>query len=154
MKMPHLYLSLVMFVIAGATLTSCSKQNEAQPQNKLNAISANWTTTAWGGEQNDPLNFTIDPSTAIGTVTSIGGETFNFKPGDHLYFNIKANTDGTYSAQGKYTYGPNNASTSTRDCTLSLQNGGSQLTAFYPAIPGFPNLTYIYQKGTTREESL
>jgi hypothetical protein len=149
------YKTLFMILALSCMLVACSKKkDDPKPTSDLTAIATNWTTSAWGGVDNNALNFTIDGTTGIGTITNLGQEKFNFAIGDHLYFNIKANADGTYSAQGKFTYGINNASSSTRGCTLSLQNNGKQLTAYYPAITGFPQLTYIYQQGSITQINL
>ena len=148
--MKNFYKAILIFAFSGM-VASCSKKNDAKPAttNNLSTVATSWTTSAWGGVDGNPLNFTIDANTAVGTITYIGQEPFNFSVGDQLYTKITANSDGTFSATGKYTYGQNNANSSTRGCTLSLQNSGNQLTAYYPAITGFPALTYIYQKGST-----
>ena len=153
--MKNLYKTLLMLLLTlGVMLSACSKKSDPKPSGDLSAVSGDWTITAWGGEDGNPLNFTIDAKTGIGTITYLSVDKFNYKVGDQLYFNIKTNGDGTYSAKGKFTYGTDNANTSIRDCTLSLQNDGKQLTAEYPAITGFPKIIYIYQKGSTVEERL
>ena len=147
--MKNLYKTLLIVALS-SVLASCSKKSDTKPAtSNLSTVAAEWTTSAWGGVDGNPLNFTIDANTAIGTITYIGQEPFNFSVGDQLYTKITANSDGTFSATGKFTYGQNNATSSTRGCTLSVQNSGTQLTAYYPAITGFPELTYIYQKGST-----
>jgi hypothetical protein len=106
-----------------------------------------WTTPDWGGVADNPLTFNIDATSATGVITAVGSSSFGFAVGDKLFTNITANANGTYSCMGKYTYGTNNSSSSTRSATLSLQNNNTQLTADYPALNSdFPEIIYVYQK--------
>jgi hypothetical protein len=98
------YKALLMILVLSCTLVACSKKkDDPKPTNDLAAIATKWTTSAWGGIDNNAMNFTIDGTTGIGTITDLGQQKINFAIGDLLYFNIKANADGTYSAQGKFT---------------------------------------------------
>jgi len=128
--MKPIYKTLLPLVVVCLVLVSCSKKSNPKPAGDISVLATSWTVTTWGGVANNPLSFTINKSTAIGTVTSVGTQPFGFAVGDQLYTNITANSNGTFSAKGKYTYGANNASSSTRNCTLSLQNNNTQLTAF------------------------
>jgi hypothetical protein len=142
---------LFCLLVIGAAVSSCSKSNNVKPQNtsSLSLLNATWSTSAWGGVANNILAFDIKPDSTNATITQIGNPPFGFVVGETLFTNITATGTGTYSAVGTYTYGTNNSSTSTRSATLTLQNNNTQLTVFYPAInSSFPDLTYVYQKGT------
>lgn len=148
--MKTVHKTLMVLLIAGVAFTSCTKKSNPKPATKGNitALVANWSVSTWGGVGSNPIDFTID-DTGIGTITALGSQPFGFSIGDQLFTNITANTDGTFSAKGKYTFGAGNTSSGIRNCTLSLQNSNTQLTAFYPAISSsFPDLTYVFQKGT------
>jgi hypothetical protein len=150
--MKTFYKTLLPVIAACIMLVSCSKKSDTnKPAGDISALAASsWTVSAFGGVAGNPLTFSVNKSTAVGTVTAVGSQPFGFAVGDQLFTNITANTDGTYSAKGKYTYGTNSSSSSTRSCTLSLQNNNTQLTAFYPAInSSFPAITYVYQQSAT-----
>jgi len=130
-------------------LVSCSKKSDTKPAGDISAVAASWTISAFGGVSGNPLSFSIDKASATGTVTAVGSQPFGFAVGDKIFTGITANGDGTYSAQGKYTYGTGNTSSVYRKCTMSLQNSNTQLTVFYPAInSSFPDITYVYQQST------
>lgn len=132
------------------TAFSCSKhaKPEITPTGNLGAIATNWHTSSWGGVSNNYLIFKIDAATASATVSSVSVQSFGFAAGDKLLTGIKANSDGSFSCTGKYTYGTNSESSGTRPCTITLQNSNTQMTIDYPAInASFPRVVYVYQKG-------
>ena len=130
---------------------SCSKHSktEVTPAGIPDALATTWHTSTWGGVNGNYLVFKIDAATASGTVNIVSVQSFGFAIGDKILTGIKANSDGSFSATGKYTYGTNSESSGTRPCTITLQNNGTQLTIDYPAINAqFPEVVYVYQKGT------
>ena len=104
MKTKSLFLKtfILAFVVAG--LLSCSKSATVKPTPSLASLSGLWSVDSWGGVTNNPLTFNIDMSTAIGTVTLIGSQPLGWVVGDKLLTGITANSDGSFSATGKYTY--------------------------------------------------
>ncbi|MDQ2719981.1 MAG: hypothetical protein M3Z26_09535 [Bacteroidota bacterium] len=131
------------------TFISC-KKSDTKTQNP-GTLNGTWTTTNWGGVSGNVCTWTVSSNATTGLITQLGSQPFNFSTGDQLYFNIAASSAGSYTAMGKYTYGVNNAQSSTRPCTLSLSNNNSTLTADYPPITsgvnaGFGEIVYVYQK--------
>ncbi len=129
-------------------IASCKKSDtQSGTADALASLNGSWYTSAWGGVNNNSLTFVISSSAATGVITQIGSQTFNFAVGDMLLQNITAGSNGTYNCIGKYTYGTNNQSTSTRAAVLTLQNNNTQLTVDYPALnASFPEIVYVYQK--------
>jgi len=147
--MKTLYKTLLPVIAVCIILVSCSKKSDTKPAGDISALGTSWTVSAFGGVSGNPLSFSISKSTAIGTVTSVGTQPFGFAVGDQIFTNITANSNGTYSAKGKYTFGTNSSSSGTRNCTMSLQNNNTQLTVFYPALnSSVPDITYVYQQST------
>jgi len=136
-------------LIATMATFSCKKSANTKPKtNNLALLEGGWYSADWGGVNNNYVAFTISDTTASGTVTYSGPQSYNFNVGDKMFTNIVYNSPGTYTAQGKYTYGTDNSSTGMRAVTLSLQNNNTQLTADYPALNAdFPEIIYVFQQG-------
>ena len=147
MKTKILFKSILAALLIMAFI-SCKKSDAAKQSGTL---SGTWTTTNWGGVNGDVCTWTVSSDATTGTIKQLGSQTFNFSVGDQLFSDIKASSTGTYSATGKYTYGVNNAQSSTRPCTLTLSNNNNTLVADYPPITsgvnaGFVEIIYIFQK--------
>ncbi|RZJ77391.1 MAG: hypothetical protein EOO20_28900 [Chryseobacterium sp.] len=98
---------------------------------------------------NNNLKFRITENGGVGTgvITEIGSSSFGFAVGDEIYRAIGKTGTGTYTALGKYTYGPGNQSSGYRNSILELQNNNTQLKVTQPALnASFPEIIYIYQK--------
>ena len=144
------FFKTIFLALLLVSVFSCTKDNSTKVTNNLTVISGSWTVSAWGGINGNPLTFSIDATAATGTVTQVGSQPFGFAIGDQLLTNIVYSSSGSYNATGKYTYGPNNATSGTRAAIITLQNSNTQLTIDYPALnSSFPEITYVYQKGTS-----
>jgi hypothetical protein len=147
--MKTIYKTPFLILIATAMLLSCSKKSNVTPSNNINLLASAWVTNQWGGVTNNFLIFSVDKSTATGTVTALSGDGFGFTSGDVIYSKIKANSDGTYSCSAAYS-ATGSGVLSFRSATMSLQNSNTQLTVYYPALnSSFPAITYIYQKSSS-----
>jgi hypothetical protein len=148
--MKTIYKTSILMLLTVITLASCAKKNNVTPAPDISLLAGNWSVNQWGGVDGDVLTFTIDKTTAVGTVDAISGDGFGFAAGTVIYSDIKANADGTYSCSGSY-FPTGSGTLATRSATMSLQNNNTQLTVFYPAInSSYPAITYIYQQaGTT-----
>jgi hypothetical protein len=146
--MKTIYKTSILVLLVLVTLSSCSKKATPTPAASagISLLAGNWETTQWGGISGDILIFTVDKTTAQGTVDGISGQTFGFSTGTIIFSDIKANTDGTFSCSGAYTQLVTGAM-ATRSATMSLQNNNTQLTVNYPAInSSYPAITYVYQQ--------
>ncbi|MEO6837610.1 MAG: hypothetical protein ABI185_04440 [Ginsengibacter sp.] len=127
---------------------SCKKSDTSKQATTLNGT---WSTNNWSGVNGNVCTCVVSSDATTGTITQLGTQPANFSVGDQLFTNIKSSGTGSYSATGKYTYGVNNAQSSTRPCTLNLSNNNTTLVADYPPITsgvntGFVEITYIFQK--------
>ncbi len=151
--MKTIYQTSILMMLVIVTLASCAKKKLVAPTPDISLLAGNWATTQWG-VYNNTLIFTIDKTTAKGTVDAISNNGFGFVVGDTIFSEIKANSDGTYSCFGWYSptgSGP----LSTRSATMSLQNNNTQLTVYYPALnAAFPAITYVFQQSSTNVISL
>jgi len=145
MKTKSFFLSFVL--IAMSVFISCKKSDKQSTNiDTLVALNATWVNSAYGGVNSNPIKISINSSTGVGTVTSVGSQNFGIAVGDQFFTNITAGSSGTYNAIGEYTYG-SSFQKGTRPVVLSLQNNNTQLTADYPAInASFPEIIYIFQK--------
>ena len=150
--MKHLKLTLLLCIaVTGFSLTSCSKSSATKPATtaSLSLIQGSWYTSGWGGVNGNYFGFNLATGTTTALVNYIGNQPFNFAIGDQMFTNLALQSDGSYTGMGKYTYGTNNASTSTRAVVITLQNNNTQMTADYPAInASFPEIIYIFVKGS------
>jgi len=140
-------------MLAVVALCSCTKKSNVKPSAGITLLAGNWATNEWG-VINNTLIFTIDKTTAKGTVDAISNNGFGFTVGATIFSEIKANGDGTYSCQASYS--PDGSTNlSTRSATMSLQNNNTQLTVYYPAInASYPAITYVFQQSNTTVISL
>ncbi len=127
---------------------SCKKSDTAK---QSTGLSGTWSANNWSGVNGNVCTWIVSADATTGTITQLGSQTGNFSVGDQLYSSITASGTGTYNATGKYTYGVNNAQSSTRPCTLTLSNNNNTLTANYPPITsglntGFGTIIYIFQR--------
>jgi hypothetical protein len=146
--MKTIYKTSILMMLAIVMLCSCSKKSNVTPTTGISPLAGNWATTQWGGVSNNTLIFTIDKTSAQGTVDAISGNGFGFASGDIIFSNIKPNSDGTYSCSASYS-ATGSGALSTRSATMSLQNSNTQLTVFYPALnSSFPAITYVFQQSS------
>ena len=136
-----------------ATSFGCKKSETTKPKNpaniNLSVLEGSWYNSDWGGVSGNYTAFVINDTTATGTVSYAGPESYNFNVGDKMFTNIVYKSAGTYTAQGKYTFGTDNSSTAMRDVNITLQNNNTQLTADYPALnANFPEIIYVFQQGS------
>jgi hypothetical protein len=153
--MKIIYKTSIVILLALVTLSACSKKNNVTPTAPvdISVLATNWITDQWGGVPGNYLIFTIDKTTAKGTVATILGNVGAFTPGTVIFSNIKPNSDGTYSCSGSYNLTGSDG-LSTRSATMSLQNNNTQLTVFYPAInASYPAITYVFQQTSSTELS-
>jgi hypothetical protein len=144
--MKTIYKTSTLMLLALVILSSCSKKNTPAPSTDISVLATNWVTDQWGGVNDNVLLFTIDKTTAKGTVDAISGNGFGFTGGTVIYSNIKPNGDGTFSCSGSYNPSDSDGLL-TRNATMSLQNNNTQLTVYYPALnSSYPAITYIYQQ--------
>ena len=127
---------------------SCKKSDTAKQSGTLNGT---WSTYNWSGVNGNVCTWVVSSDATTGTITQLGSQKANFSVGDLLFTNIRSAGTSSYSAIGKYTYGVNNAQSSTRPCTLNLSNNNTTLVADYPPITsgvnaGFVEIIYIFQK--------
>jgi hypothetical protein len=152
--MKTIYKTSILMLLAVITLASCAKKNNVTPAPGISLLAGNWSVNQWGGVSGDVLIFTIDKTTAVGTVDAISGNGFGFATGDVIFSDITANADGTYSCTASYS-ATGSGPLSTRSATMSLQNNNTQLTVYYPAInSSYPAITYVFQQSNTTVISL
>jgi hypothetical protein len=140
----------ILVLLAVVMLASCSKKDSVKPTTStgISLVAGNWATTEWG-VTNNTLIFTIDKTTAKGTVDAISNNGFGFVVGDTIFSEIRANSDGTYSCSASYS-ATGSGPLSVRNATMSLQNNNTQLTVYYPALnSSFPAITYVFQQSNT-----
>lgn len=119
---------------------SCKKSDTAKQVGTLNGT---WSTNNWSGVNGNVCTWVVSADATTGTITQLGSQTANFSVGDLLYTGITGSGSGVYNATGKYTYGANNAQSSTRPCTLTFSNNNNTLTANYPPITSGPNMGFV-----------
>ena len=147
MKTNILFKSILAAIFIMAFI-SCKKSDTTRQASTLNGT---WAINDWSGVNGNVCVWVVSSDATTGTITQLGSQTGNFSVGDQLYSSITASGTGTYNATGKYTYGVNNAQSSTRPCTLTLSNNNMTLTAYYPPITsgvnaGFIEIIYVFQK--------
>src|SRR5579863_5058950 len=100
--MKTIYKTSILMMLAVVTLCSCTKKSNVKPSTGISLLAGNWATNEWGAT-NNTLIFTIDKTTAKGTVDAISNNGFGFTVGATIFSEIKANADGTYSCQASYS---------------------------------------------------
>ncbi len=139
---------LCIGLLITATIFSCKKNNTGnKATNNLGALNGTWVNTSFGGINGNVIKFVVNPDDTTGVITQLGSSAFGFTTGETLFSGITPTGSGTYSSMGTYTFGTNNATTSTRSDVMTLQNNDTQLTVDYPALNvSFPEIIYVYQK--------
>ena len=138
---------LIPFLAIIILLSACSKKDSTN-NTVSSTLSGTWMNSAWGGTANNTIKFSFSSDGGAGIVSQLGSSPWGFSVGDALYSNVTSTGNGTYSGNGKYTYGTNNTSSSYAPVTLMLQNNGSTLFAHYAqdASTGITPPDYYYQK--------
>ena len=147
--MKTIYKTSILMMLAVLMLCSCTKKSNVTPSaTGISLLAGNWATNEWG-VTNNTLIFTIDKTTAKGTVDAISNNGFGFTVGATIFSEIRANGDGTFSCQASYS--PDGSTNlATRSATMSLQNSNTQLTVYYPALnASYPAITYVFQQSNT-----
>ena len=127
-----IFFKTILAAILIMAIISCSKKsNTAQPA----TLTGTWSANNWGGVSGNICTFSVSSGSTTGIITQLGVQTFNFSVGDHLYSNITASVNGTYSATGKYTYGNGNSNVGAATATMTLQNNNTLLLVEYSRDP-------------------
>jgi hypothetical protein len=148
--MKYIYNSVLFFLFISSALLSCSKDTSELPPKIVypEVLNGTWTSNQFEGIVGDTLTFTISSSISGSVINKFVGFNGISKPGD-IYMSDESPliTGDFYCILRYYFVSGNTIYGYPRNATISLQNNNTQMTvALLDDGPGYPAVTYVYQK--------